>query len=329
MKKVFVAMLMAGTFAMLFGSCKKQETSEEVNVGLPEFTEEAEGRAYIDIANGNSFKWNANDEIMIYNLKFTDGSKSKRAIYKTNAAAEGKTTARFAKKAGQPALGSKKDGFFVFYPTSKVVADLEGENVQEFDVPAEQEYTMVGNNTTIAEDGMAMACTLSKLNAAFTLQHVFGALKLKVKGAGDVTAITIYDERMNLNGQVTMKLHEVDMDEFSDLQDAYNADEDPYGNEEWMEVWEEYKEALGFTTNGEGHDMTLNVPEVALSNSWTPFMIGLRPGALKYGFTVTIERDGEDDVTYRYVGNQFNIKAGVIKNLELNLNAPGNKWEEL
>ncbi|MCR5755672.1 MAG: ammonium transporter, partial [Acetatifactor sp.] len=35
----------------------------------------------------------------------------------------GVTTARFAKKAGQPALGSKKDGFFVFYPTSKVVAD--------------------------------------------------------------------------------------------------------------------------------------------------------------------------------------------------------------
>ena len=79
--KLFFTMCMVGGFAVLFGSCKKNEEADTVNIGLPAFEEEVDGRAYIDFANGGAFKWNASDQIMIYNLDAQNGNNSEKAIY--------------------------------------------------------------------------------------------------------------------------------------------------------------------------------------------------------------------------------------------------------
>ena len=92
MNKLFVALFVAGSFAMLLGSCKKNDTASTMNIGLPQFEEEMEGRAYIDITNSNSFKWNANDQVMAYNIDALHGDQTVKAIWSTNASAEGKAT---------------------------------------------------------------------------------------------------------------------------------------------------------------------------------------------------------------------------------------------
>ena len=53
--KLFLTMCVAGSFALLFGSCKKEDVKEVV-IDLPAFEEEVDGRAYIDFANGNKMK---------------------------------------------------------------------------------------------------------------------------------------------------------------------------------------------------------------------------------------------------------------------------------
>ena len=321
MNKLFVAMFVAGSFAMLLGSCKKNETNKDLVVGLPTFEEEADGRAYIDITSGNSFKWNANDEIVIFNLDNQEEQAPQKAIYEADANAQGKGSATFTFKEGDE-IGDKMYGYFVFYPSAKVDdIELDATNHQSFNVPATQEYTLSpSNNPTIAPEGMAMACTLGSIDGSFSLKHVFGALRLKLKGTGNVTKIVVEDERFNLNGSATMKLHAVDMNRFSTLQNYFINTDDPDNNPTFVNAWNSFKTDLDYSAEGGDKTMTLNCPGVALNTSTeTHFFIGLRPGALKYGFKVNVYLEGQEEpVVLDYTGANnlhYGIKAGVIKGL--------------
>lgn len=319
MNKLFMAMLVAGSFTLLLGSCKKNENVTKMTIGLPQFEEEYDGKAYIDITNSNSFKWNANDEVMVYNLDAEDGTQTTKAVYATTANAEGQKTANFT---GDD-LGAKKDHFFVFYPCAKIVngtSSLDKDNRETFSVSDQQEYTLVNGNPTIDHAGMAMACETNNVNS-FTLKHIFGALKLRLTGEGNVTSIVVEDKRFNLSGNVNMKLHEVYMDRFTALQNAFVSASDPYGDASFVSEWNSYKDQLGFNTQGGGKTITLNCPSVQLSASETLFFVGLRPGALKYGYKIYVYTEGneepyvfENDATWNY-----GIKAGIIKNLVINL----------
>ena len=318
MNRLFVALFVAGSFAVLMGSCKKNDTVNSMTIGLPQFEEETDGRAYIDITNSNSFKWNANDEVMVYNLA-EDGTQTIKAIYSTNANAEGKKTANFT---GED-LGAKKDHFFVFYPVAKITNGtnaLDGDNRESFNVPDQQQYTLVNNNPTIDFDGMAMACETQNVST-FTLKHIFGALKVRLTGSGNVTSIVVEDNRFNLSGDVSMKLHEVNMDRFTALQAAFVGTDDPDNNQSFMTDWNEYRQQLGFEAQGGGKTMTLNCPNVQLGSNETLFFIGLRPGALKYGFKVYVYTEGNSEpYVYESDANwNYGIKAGIIKNLVINM----------
>jgi hypothetical protein len=321
--KLFVAMLMAGSFAMLFGSCKKEETSSEYLVSVPEFQVEEEDmdRAYIDMSD-KKFKWNANDEIAIYNLSAVNFSDSKKAIYTTNAAAEGKEHARFALKDGEEAPGTTAldAGYFVFYPAEKVTKALYGENVQDFDVPAEQNYKAVNGKATVAPEGMALASTLGELGGGFEMQHIFGILRLKYKGTGNVTKIVIEDDQYYLNGTVSMKLHGVQMTELQALAQAYLDTDEPLTDDEFQGLFTAFKEHTGYSTAGEGKTMTLNCNVPLNTSTDQLFFIGLRPGALKYGFKVYVYKDNGTTpaVTYDYTGTanpKYGIRPGVIKGI--------------
>lgn len=327
--RLFLMMLMAGSFAMLFGSCKKNnEIKNDVMINLPEFVEDGEGKAYVDFADGNKFKWNANDQVMVYNLA-EDGLTSERAIYGTDASAEGKPTANFDYVSGDK-LSAKKYGYFMFYPASIVDQTKWNQepntmpNYQYFNVPGEQTYTVDQNGKpTVDPTSIAMAVELNTLAQGVNLKHIFGVLRLKIKGSGNVTKIEVVDSRFNLYGAVAMKLHAVKMDKFTQAQDYFIAVDDPYNNPSFLSYWDAYKTELQYFTEGAGRKMTLNCPGIALnSTTETQFFMGLRPGALKYGFTVNVYLDNATtpSKTFDYTGANnlhYGIKAGKIKGLSL------------
>lgn len=327
MKKtnLFVAVLVAGSFAMLLGSCKKNETESDIIISLPQYQEEMNGRAYIDINDNNSFKWNANDEVMIYNLDEGDDLTGVRAIYQTTAEAEGMASARFRLAAGETALGAKKDaGYFVFYPVDKVADNASFDGLyQTFTVEDTQDYTTVGEDVpTIDPEGMGMACPLTKLGGSFELKHIFGGLKLNVQGDATVTSIEVEDNQFNLAGKVAMKVNAVDMNTFSGLEQQFIAQENPYENTTWMQAWSDYKDELGYQILEEGGKvMTLDCGAgVQVTNEGKYFLIGLRPGALKYGFTIRVTT--ADGTVHEFVSGDswhYGIKAGILKNVSLNL----------
>lgn len=318
MNRLFVALFVAGSFAMLLGSCKKNDTASTMTIGLPQFEEEMEGRAYIDITNSNSFKWNANDQVMAYNIDAAHGTQTVKAIWSTNASAEGKASASFT----GPDLGSKKDHYFVFYPHDKVSeASLDESNFETFTVADQQDYTLVNGKPTIDHVGMAMACETSDFKS-FTLKHIFGTLKLRLTGSAKVTKIVVEDKRFNLSGNASMKLHAVDMGKFTALQTLFVGSDDPYTNTTFVNDWNSFKSDLSYSTQGGGKTMTLNCPSVQLSSTETLFFIGLRPGALKYGYKIYVYTEGanEPQVFENAADWHYGIKAGVIKNLALSLN---------
>lgn len=325
MKKVFLSMCMVAGFALIISSCKKKDDVTEMSISVPAFEEEVDGRAYIDINDGNKFKWNANDEVVIYNLDNKEsGNQSERAIFSTGASAEGQTRAQFSYNRGD-VLSAKKYGYFVFYPSSKINEQnaLDGDNYETFTVADSQDYTVVNGAPTTDPEGMAMACDLASVNGSFTLKHIFGNLRLKLKGTGKVTSIVVEDSKFNLSGTASMKLHKVKMDKFTTAQNYFIAVDDPYANPTFANYWNEFKSELGYTTQGGGKTMTLDCGEgVQLNNSSeTHFFIGLRPGALKYGFKVYVYVDGNATpylFDYTETNNlHYGIKAGVNKGLSL------------
>jgi hypothetical protein len=326
--KLFLAMCVAGSFALLFGSCKKNEEVKDVNVNLPAFEEEVDGRAYIDFANGSKFMWNANDQIMVYNLDNLEADNtSEKAIFATGAEAQGRQLATFHYQSGDQ-ITAKKYGYFIFYPVSKVAeGPLEEGNVETFTVADTQTYTIdpSSQTPTVDPESMALACEVGSLQETFTLKPIFGNLRLRLIGNGAVTKIEVIDNRYNLSGTVSMKLHEVKMNEFTTLQNMFVGNDDPESMDTWLGAWAAYKNTLGYSANGTGKMVTLNCPEpVELNeNEQTQFIIGLRPGALKYGYVIKVYFGDDDFVTFESGSDwHYGIKAGVNKNLVLSVYLP-------
>lgn len=323
--KFFFAMLFAGSFALLLSSCGKDKAVKSLSFDVPTFEEEIDGKAYIDFNDGNKFKWQAGDQVVVYNLDNANGMNSQKAIYSTTA--NGTTRAVFNYSSGDD-MSTKLDGYFVFYPVSKVSSDgwPNANNYQYFNVEAEQTYTLVNGKSTVDPNSMALASDLSSLNGTLTMKPIFGNLRLKLKGTGKVNKIVVQDDRFNLSGRVGMRLHNVSMEKFTAAQNYYIAVDDPYNNPTFVNFWSEYSgsgpEGLNYITEGAGKTMTLKCPDVQLNESTeSHFFIGLRPGALKYGFKVFIYVSGNaTPYEFDYTGSNnlhYGIKAGVNKGLSL------------
>jgi hypothetical protein len=324
MKKTFRLLGMiclAGTLVVA-SSCKKNEETTKVTIGLPQF-EEVEGepgeeaKAYIDFNANGAFKWNANDQIMIYNLDAENGANTAKAVYTTDANAEGQSVVTFT----GADLGKKKSHFFIFYPVSKVATgtnSLDVDNYETFNVPAVQTYTTINGNPTIDPTSLAAACEVSSLSEQFTLNHIFGVCRLKLKGTKAVRSIVLHDNAMALAGNVTMKLNKVEMARFSDLLDQYTLIQDGQAelNSQFVQAWNQYRTELGYSAEANGNDITLNCPDVKLNpTTQTLFYISVRPGAFIKGFTITVNfADGTSTTLNNYANpkNSYRIRAGFI-----------------
>lgn len=330
--RLFCTVCLAGTLAFLASSCKKNDEQAAFKIVLPEF-EEAIGepddadRAYIDFTT-NTLRWQANDQVMIYNID-NEGQTTKKALYATDANALGLAQAHFDFVEGA-ALGEKQDHLFFFYPVSKLqngTAALDADNREYFTVSRVQNYTLdKDGNPTIDPNAMALACETQEMTDVFSLKHIFGVCRLRLFGVNNmvVDSIQLVDNGMSLTGSVSMKLHEVNMTTFSDLMTAYKLVENgqPELSESFVNAWNEYRATLGYMPQGNGNTVTLNchtdqVDGIALSQTaQTVFYISVRPGAFIKGFTINVFTNGNTTpyVIDRYSApkDSYRIRAGVI-----------------
>lgn len=305
MKKTFKMIGMAcllGAFAFAGSSCKKNNndtTSIKVNIAPIEETNIDGDRAYIDYAGDRLMKWSKDDQLMFYNLN-SDYTKSIRNIY-TIYNGVGATQGNF--NGGN--MGEAQDqGFFAFYPASKVEAYPIGpRNSQTFEVPEEQTY----NEGTMDATSLVMAVKGYAPTESFNFQHVFGFVNLKLKGTQKVEWISITDNALNLSGNITIDLPAVNS---TTLQGLVNICAD------YTATWESYMAALngylhdedggGLNYNSEPTGKTIKLvceEPVQLTNDYTNFYITLRPGCLGKGFVVTVKYQGESEPV---VYNKFN-----------------------
>lgn len=325
--RMFSTLCMMGVVAFLASSCNKNEEKPTVSIGLPAPFEEViadDGgeKLYVDFNNGSAYKWNANDRVMIYNLDATDGTKTQKAIYSTGTEAEGQLSAMF----NGADLGVKKDHYFVFFPVEKLVNDaLDQNNYQTFQVPESQDYTLVDGNPTVDKTSLAAACEINTINTPFTLQHIFGVCRLRLKGTMTIKKIELTDPHHGLAGTLGMKLHEVNMAKFQNLMDNYTLVQDGQEgmNPAFVTAWNAYRQQLNYTSQASSHTITLNCVTPDTPNgvqlqgttTATPFYIAVRPGAFIDGFTITVyDMNDNPTVINNYVNpkTSYRIRAGYI-----------------
>ena len=322
MKKLLCTLCMVGAVAFLVSSCKKNDEKVEITVSLPTFEEAApepgEGdRIYIDFAS-NTFKWNDGDQLMVYNVDALDGTNTKKAVYTINNGGQGQTSMMFT---GED-LGARKNHFFAFYPVAKIkngTADLDVDNFETFVVPATQTYTVIDGQPTVDPTALAAAVEVNSLKEAFTMKHIFGICRLKLKGNRTVSSIVLEDKAMGLSGEVSMKIHKVDMEGFNTLMGLYTIpDNGTEINPQFVTQWNSVRTDLGYNAVASGNTLTLNCPNgVQLSpNTQTPFYFVVRPGAFIKGFTITVNfTEGEPYVFNNYANpkDSYKMRPGYIK----------------
>jgi hypothetical protein len=316
--RIFGMVCMAGLLAIA-SSCKKEDTKEVTSVQLsaPEafVSNPADGeRAYITLPG--SFFWNANDELVVYNLS-DQYAQSKRSIFH-NVTGPG-STARFA----GPSVGPRKPlGFRFFFPKEMIDWDFNGgngdlanENREHFIVSEWQNYAAYDDNghqpSLVDPDAMPMAIDPYKITDNCQLQHIFGVASIQMRAdEGDtiyVKEVQLEDEYFNLWGTCSVKLHNVDTAHLRTTWEEY-----VYGDMTQFETYfAQYitgngAESIGWESNGQGKTLRMDCVhkdaagndvyvmlfnEQGTGNSQFNFMV--RPLACSHGIKVRVIFDDD------------------------------------
>ncbi len=324
-----------GAFAFLGSSCKKNNndtTSIKVNMPVVTVTNNEDSKAYIDYSDGNKMKWSKDDQIMFYNLN-SDYRRSIRNVYTLYSGID-ETTAVFNGGVMGEAQGTAAEGlgFQAFYPAEKVVNhNLGPRNSQTFDVPASQNY----NEDCMDPTSLVMAARGYAPTEDFNLQHIFGFANLRLKGTKSVERIVITDNKFNLNGNITIDLPAVNSTLLSnsvgELADYTCTYEDAWGR---IDVLLHGEGSLNYTSEPGDKTMTLECGGVQLNaDTYTNFIVSLRPGALHQGFQVTVyytdttsetfNKYNPDHADYAFNGRAqypriFCVKPGNLRNYNVN-----------
>ncbi len=334
MKKTIKMIGMAclvGALAFAGSSCKKNNTdTTSIRVIMPsveETTIDGE-RAYIDFSN-NRIKWSKGDQIMFYNLA-ENPEHSVRNVYTLYSGANNYDANFSGDVMGE--LNEGFDGYYGFYPASKVENhELGPRNSQTFDVPAIQNY----NAGNVDPTSLVLAVKGADIMTHFTMDHIFGFADLKLKGTKAVDRIVISDNEFPLSGNVTLDIPYIDYSTAIILKNRCRELADYRTN--YATVWahiDEMTDAMNYSAEGGGRDMTLECGGVQLnSDTYTNFILTLRPGALHHGFSVTVYYADETSETFNkfnpdsdawgFANNQacpraFCVIPGVITHFSLN-----------
>lgn len=300
MNKFAKTLCMMAVLALAFVSCKKTETtgySFPFKGSVQQFENVYEGdfdRAYMNPDNLKVY-FEEGDAIMLFNI-YQDPAgfeSSHGQTYWLNAGHLVNPYGTISLQINQP--GQLQSYYYGFYPAENVVdfLHLDNENRATFRMDAEQTYRTISGVPTIPQGALYMAAKDEDHNnlnqAVFNFQNICGVLSLKFYSptGKTVTSIVVEDNRFELVGDITLKIHEVDPVYMTTLFRNYNETDAAY-----MAELATYLNDLGFQTTGVGNAVTLNCPD-GVTLGTTPeaasrFFIVLRPLALLEGCHITV-----------------------------------------
>lgn len=321
MKKYSMILCAVAFVALMATSCKKEKQAASFQIQFPQFTEESDERLYVNFDGGNNTYWQDDDRLMIYNISVTNPANSVCQEFVNGAANQ--IIGDFTPAEGDGVGAVKDGGYYAFYPCAVVdgLKDLEGnsnnDNRETFTFSDTQEYTLVNGKATVDPNSIYFVGHINS-GDEFTFKHVGGILRLYISGSKKVQSIVVEDAAYNLTGRLSLKLHEVNTTDLQTLIDLYvAAGGNPWENPAYLNQWESIS-ALGYMSEPEGKTVTLNCGEdgVQLLDAEQSFYIGLRPGALKQGFKLTVHyTDGTFDECEDYLCIDKTIKPGKIRGL--------------
>lgn len=317
MKKLVKGFCLMGVVALLATSCTKKEDKAMVYRGYSydaQFETEAANfdaptRAYID--NTYRMMFEANDQVMLFNIDNTTAANSEMALYQV--VADGYQPEFTPYQAGVEISDEMKDAKYAFYPGNNVVKDmavLANENRCVFKLLPTQVYRELSGTPVIPQEALYMAAKIDNANETnFAFRNICGVLVMKFYSptAKTITSIKVTDHALHLTGDVTLKVNEVDPALMMDLFRNYPGNESAIND---------YKDQVGYSVDHYGYDMTLDCGTgVTLGTTAADadtFYFVLRPLALSNGFDMEITFS--DSTTKTLTVNKDNtIKPNTLR----------------
>lgn len=322
MKTFSKAICMSALAFLALTACNK-EKDNSVAVAWPDMAVENENgneRAYIDLTSNKGY-YEEDDQMIFFNIDELEPRNSKYAMYTASYTG---SNVPFNRTAGE--LGDCIDGFYGFYPGEDVNTDmLTVNNKATFPVASSQQYRTVNGVPAIPKGALYQCVKITGEKNIdgidFTTLNICGLLRLKLSSsvAGkQVSKITLHDDLVNLSGNVTVTIPEVNDSELSSWFYTTNGGYNPQ-NPAYMEAFGQYLSGIGYSMEGGSHELELLFDEedspILSTDASNPtvFLIVVRPGGLQpNNNTVTVEfTDGTKCITS--CGNQ--IKPNKIMNM--------------
>lgn len=312
MKKILRGVCMLAVVALAFTSCKKDEQKDGIRFsGVTEnfvVNTVDEGRAYIGSSGDNNTYFEANDQIMVYNLNSDDAYLTNYGIYWTDKA--GHRVDWYYSSGTVINHNPVETALFAFYPAEIVnnARLYEGGNEAMFELVDHQDYRKYKGQVVLPKTTLAMAAADTVAAGVdekeFQFRNIMGGLWLRLTDTQSrkITSIVYEDNVLNVTGRVHLKVDKVDPTILTDLLNRYNPTDNDY-----LQDLNDYIQESGYYVDAtqaglKGKVITLNCGDgVQLNpNTVQQFMITLRPLAAYYGFKLTFNFAEGEPVVYDY-----------------------------
>lgn len=345
-KKIFYGICMLGLVALVATSCKKKEETTN-SFGATHGTFQAvdvDGeRAYFD-PEINLTLWDGGDAIKVFNFE-----KGKEAIFQIEAEGGGGNEAYFVNQGEDIGYAS---GYYAFYPAKMASSAFDGV-YQKFVLDPIQYVRSLddqGSSYAMQDISIPQAAYTTYQQNHYYFNIIFGIGNFRVTCAPKngkarfVQKIVVKDNHFNLCGEVTLKPNKIDGTKLTEMINYLRSGDDASYAQKWSEyVISHEGDGLGYSAIGGGKELTYDFSAlnggkgVALNNvDVRSLMVGLRPGALAYGFTLDVYvYDNFDDqvkkVTidkYNYENRLFAIRPAWYTNFNVgSLTDLVNNWQ--
>ena len=328
-KKIIYGICMMALVAVVATSCKKNEdtaTKFSAEIALLEDGD----RAYLDPADKKTY-WEVDDELKVYNIDEDNYKNSVVQIYTVDNPGTGISPI----SGGDMGYNTM---YYGFYPAEMAKDSLLAGNYQKFDIPDYQPLLFNPSGSwTVGGTSLPMAATCTQADPVLRFQHIFGVARFKITCKGDVNGeptadrlrylkqLVITDNHFNLSGTVTLKPHKINTQKLKDIMAAFKDGAEltaigDYNNY----VLSHTGDGLGYSAVGGGKTITYDFHELnggkglQMNSDYDQYanvLVGLRPGALAYGFTVvaTVYQEGKGDRDVTILDWQNENRAKVIE----------------
>lgn len=297
-KKIFYGVCMIGLIALVTTSCKKKEettNSFRATHGTFQVVDVDGERAYLD-PEVYLTMWDDGDAIKVFN--FENGNQ---AVFQVEEEGGGANEAYFVNQDDDIGYAS---GYYAFYPAQMAGADFDGV-YQKFVLDPIQYVRSLDAGSfsyTIQDISIPQAAYTTYEDNYYSFKLIFGIANFKMTcGPRNnqpryVQKIVVKDNHFNLCGEVTLKPNKIDSTKLTDMINYLRAGDDVQYAQKWSEyVISHEGDGLGYSAIGGGKELTYDFSSmndgkgVGLNSVDTrSLMVGLRPGAFAYGFTVDL-----------------------------------------